>query len=76
MIIKNTIAALIPLALMAGAVFAQGEEEKVSPAKLMLELEEALPRKAPETGQPVAFAHSVKRGGFRPDFESLRLPPP
>ncbi|MEE2712678.1 MAG: peptidylprolyl isomerase [Planctomycetota bacterium] len=59
MIIKNTIAALIPLALMAGAVFAQGEEEKVSPAKLMLELEEALPRKAPETGQPVAFAHSV-----------------
>ncbi len=59
MTLKNTITALLALVLVTGAASAQDEEEKVSPAKLMLELEAALPRKAPEPGQPVGFAHSV-----------------
>ena len=37
--------------------------EKESPGKLMIELEQALPRSAPEQGQPVAFSHSVDWDG-------------
>lgn len=58
MTIKNTITALLALALLSGVTPAQGDE-KTSPGKLMIELDEALPRKAPQSGQSVAFSHAV-----------------
>lgn len=55
--LANTIATILALVFITNALPAQGE--KTSEGKLMIELENALPRKAPVPGQPVTFSHAI-----------------